>query len=89
MTQDSLFARLTAAMADAIDPDAPSAPGLVLTVVIEPGTVQAGQALRLWQVEPAELARWLEPAIDAALTDLAARHGARPAALAWSVKVQP
>ena len=66
-----------------------SAPGLVLTVAIEPGTVQAGQALRLRRFRPAELARWLEPVIDAALTDLAIQHGAQPAALAWSVKVQP
>lgn len=66
-----------------------SAPGLVLTVTIEPGTVQAGQALRLWQAEPAELVRWLEAAIDDALLTLAIRAGARPAALAWSVTVQP
>lgn len=86
---DSLYTRLVLYMADALDPDAPSAPGLVLTVAIEPGTVQAGQALRSWQVEPSIVARWLEPVIEGALTDLAARHGARPAALGWSVTVQP
>ena len=66
-----------------------SAPGLVLAVAVRPETVQAGQALRFWQADPAILARWLEPVIDAALTDLAARQGAGPAALRWSVTVQP
>ena len=83
--QGSLYNRLVLYMADALTND--SAPGLVLTVAIEPGTVQAGQALRSWQVEPSILARWLEAAIDSALTDLAIRHGARPAALRWSVNV--
>lgn len=81
--------RLTLAMADGLDSDAPSAPGLVLTVAIEPGTVQAGQVLRLWQSDPAELARWLEAAIDDALLTLAIRAGARPSALAFDVTVQP
>lgn len=83
--QDSLYNRLVLYMADALAND--SAPGLVLTVAIEPGTVQAGQVLRSWQVEPSILARWLEAAIASALTDLAIRHGARPAALRWSVAV--
>lgn len=86
----SLMGRLALAMADALEQGASaSAPGLVLTVGIEPGTVQAGQALRFWQAEPIILARQLEAAIDGALTDLATRHGARPAALRWSVTVLP
>lgn len=85
----SLANRLWLALADSLLIDDPaSAPGLMLTVAVRPETVQAGQALRFFQVDPAGLARHLEAVIDAALTDLAAQQGARPAALRWSVTVQ-
>ena len=62
---------------------------LVLTVTIEPDSIAAGQALTAWQSEPAALARRLEAAIGDALTDLAISQGARLAALAWAVRVEP